>query len=403
MLLQIDEREPVVPDRLALWDLGFRPFYLLAAAEAALAVPLWAAMYLGWLGAPAMPGMAWHAHEMVFGYTLAVIVGFLFTAGRNWSGQPTPSGRALMALALLWLAARVLLFTPWAVAAALANVAFPLAAAVGLARALVAGKNRRNYFFVGLLLVLALAAAAVHAAHLGWLRWPGALGVQVALDVVLVIITVMAGRVVPMFTNNGVPRAHATRHPGVERAVIGSAVMLLALDFALGASGAGSAAWANAALLAVATAAALAHGARWWLWHPRATLGTPLVWVLHAAYAFVVLHLALRALAAAGWVPPGLAVHAFTVGAIGLLTLGMMTRSARGHTARPLRADGFDIAAYSLVLGAAIVRVGWPLVRPEMQLAAVGLSALMWSAAFTIFFLHYAPWLARPRLDGQPG
>jgi len=153
----------------ALWQLGFRPFYLLAGGFAALSVPLWALQFAGWLPRPYLHGPLWHAHEMLFGFVLAVIVGFLFTAGRNWSGQPTPTGAALAALALLWLAARVLVLTPWGWAAAAANVAFPLAAALGLARPLHAAGNRRNYFFVGLLALLGVAALALHLGALGLL------------------------------------------------------------------------------------------------------------------------------------------------------------------------------------------------------------------------------------------
>ena len=126
----IEEPPPAAPPhRFALWELGFRPFYLLATTFAALSVPLWALQFSGWLGHPYLAGSLWHAHEMLFGFALAVIVGFLFTAGRNWTNQPTPTGPALMALAALWLAARVLVLTPWGWAAALANVAFPWAAA----------------------------------------------------------------------------------------------------------------------------------------------------------------------------------------------------------------------------------------------------------------------------------
>ena len=157
-MLLIRPQEPAAsqPHRLALWDLGFRPFYLLGALFAALSVPLWALQFSGVIAQPWLRGPLWHAHEMVFGYTLAIVVGFLFTAGRNWSGQPTPTGPALMALAALWLAGRVLVLTPFGVAAAAANVAFPLLAAWGLWRALHAGGNRRNYFFVGLLALMGL-------------------------------------------------------------------------------------------------------------------------------------------------------------------------------------------------------------------------------------------------------
>ncbi len=380
--------------RLALFDLGFRPFYLLAAGFAALSIPLWALQFSGWLKEPYLAGPLWHAHEMLFGFTLAVIVGFLFTAGRNWSNQPTPTGWPLAALAALWLAARLLVLTPFALAAAAANIAFPLAAAVALAIPFVKSRNQRNYFFVGLLGLLALAAAVIHLSQLGWLALPPGRGVQVALDVVLFILSVMAGRVVPMFTNNGVPGAAATRRPWVEKAALGSVLALIVLD-ALGVDG--------APLAVVAALAAAAHAVRWALWQPWTTLRAPLVWVLHLAYLWVPLHLGLRVAGVLGWAAPSLAVHALTVGAVGGMIIGMMTRTARGHTARPLRADGVEVACYVLVALAALVRVGGPLLAPSQLVGAVLVSAVLWSAGFGLYAVRYWPILSRPRLDGRPG
>lgn len=380
--------------RWALWQLGFRPFYLLAGAFAALSVPLWALQFSGWLPRPYLAGALWHAHEMLFGYALAVVVGFLFTAGRNWSGRPTPTGAALAALALLWLAGRVLVLTPFGWAAALVNASFPLAAAAGLGQALIGGRNRRNYFFIGLLILLGLAQFGVHLSHMGVLELPGWLGIRLGLDMLLFIMAVMGGRVIPMFTNNGVPGANARRFAALEWLALCSLLLLAAAD-ALALQGV-----ALAALLALCAAA---HLARLTLWQPWRTLRAPLVWVLHAAYLWVVLHLSLRAAAELGWIAPSIAVHALTVGGVGGLTLGMMTRTARGHSARPLRADAFDTACYLGVNAAALLRVLLPLAAPETTPAATLASAFLWSAAFALFTLRYWPVLTRARLDGKPG
>ncbi|MCW7537894.1 NnrS family protein [Aquabacterium sp. A7-Y] len=393
--LHIDEPPlPAAPRGIALWQLGFRPFYLLASGFAALSIALWGAQSAGWLPWAYLRGPAWHAHEMLFGFTLAVVVGFLFTAGRNWSGQPTPSGPALMALAALWVAARVLVLTPFGLAAALANLAFVAGSAWGLARALWAGRNRRNYFFVGLLALLGLASLAVHLSQFGWIGLPPWAGLQLGLDLTLFILAVMGGRVIPMFTNNGVPGASAQRHRWVERVALGSVIALTAADLS------GLAGWASVSLLVLA---ALAHAVRLLLWQPWRTWHTPLVWVLHAAYLWIPLHLALRAAAAAGAVPATLATHALTVGAIGGLVIGMMTRTARGHTARPLRADRWDVAAYVLVLSSALLRVGLPLAAPTRYVEAIAGSAALWSLGFALYAWHYGPMLLRPRLDGKPG
>jgi len=393
-LLNIDEPPRAAPKRLALFALGFRPFYLLASVFAALSVPLWALQFSGLLVHAYLAGPMWHAHEMLFGFTLAVMVGFLFTAGRNWTGQPTPTGATLAALAALWVAARVLVLTPYAVAAALVNVAFPLAAAIALAIPFWKAKNRRNYFFVGLLGLLALAAAFIHLSQLGVARVPAWLGIRVALDVVLFILAVMGGRVIPMFTNNGVPGAQASRHPHLEKAALGGVLALLAAD-ALGLNG--------APIAVLAGAACVAHAWRWALWQPWKTRRVPLVWVLHLAYLWVPVHLALRALAELDWVAPSVAIHALTVGAVGGLVIGMMTRTARGHTARPLRSDRFDTACYALVLLAAVVRVVPPLIAPALTVHAVLCSAVLWSAGFALYAVRYWAVLSRPRLDGRPG
>lgn len=385
---------PVAPRGFALWQLGFRPFYLLASGYAALSVLLWSLQFTGRLPAPYLPGPLWHAHEMLFGFTLAVVVGFLFTAGRNWSNRPTPTGLPLAALALLWIAGRVLMLTPWGWASALVNAAFPLAAAIALAIPFLAAGNRRNYFFIGLLALLGLATLSMHLHELGVVAVPGWVGIQVALDVVLFILCVMGGRVIPMFTNNGVPGAGAQRLALLEKLALGSVLAVLAADLLQVPA---------MVLAAIAALAAAAHLARWLAWRPWKTLRTPLVWVLHLAYAWIPVHLVLRALAVAGWTTPSAATHALTVGAIGGLVIGMMTRTARGHTARPLRADGRDVACYLLVAAAALVRVLLPLAVPGLTLEAVLASGLLWSAGFGLYVLFYWGVLTRPRLDGKPG
>lgn len=395
LLMRLEEPEPKPAARgFALWQLGFRPFYLLASGFAALSVLLWVLQFGGWLGRPVLAGPLWHAHEMLFGYALAVVVGFLFTAGRNWTGQPTPSGVPLALLALLWLAGRVLVLTPFGWAAAVVNAAFPIAAAVGLAIPLARARNRRNYFFVGVLAAFGAAQLSLHLAQLGVLALPAWLGVQLALDLMLFVMAVMGGRVIPMFTNNGVPGLQARRDERLERLALGAVLAVLMADVA----GLGGAPMAG--LLALAT---LLHGARLALWQPWRTLRTPLVWVLHAAYAFIVLHLALRGLAQAGLIAASVATHALTAGAIGTMTIGMMTRTARGHTARPLRADRFDVAAYLCVVAAALLRVGVPLAAPALTVGASLFAGWLWACGFVLYAIRYAPFLLRARLDGKPG
>ena len=359
-----------------------------------MSIPLWVAQYAGVLPAHYARSPLWHGHEMLFGYTLAVITGFLFTAGRNWAGQPTPTGATLAAFALLWIAGRILVFTPFAIAAALINAAFPMAVAAALAIPLAKSRNRRNYFFVALLAFLGAAVLAMHLSWIGVLVWPERASLQVGLGIVLFIIVVMGGRVIPMFTNNGIPAAGATRQPIVERLALGSVLALLGADILQ----------APAAVIAIIALFALfAHAARLWLWKPWRTLGTPLVWVLHAAYAWIVIYLGLRALAAFGLVGESLAVHALTIGAIGGMTIGMMTRTARGHTGRLLLADNFEVACYVLVQCAALIRVFGGMVLPDAYRLTIIGSGICWSAAFALYAIRYWPILSRARLDGKPG
>jgi uncharacterized protein involved in response to NO len=369
------------PSQFALFELGFRPLYLLAGAYAALSVPLWALEYAGVLPGANPLG---HAHEMLFGYAFAVIAGFLFTAVRNWTARPTPTGPTLAVIAAIWLIARALAFHSLAAAAA-ADIIFALAVAWGIGRPLVASGNRRNLFFIALVLALGAGSAAFQA-------YPR-LGLAVGLDVVLLVIASITGRVMPMFTNNAVAGAGATRIGWLEKAAIGSVLILLVLDIAGLTQGAG----------VVAFIAAGVHGARLALWAPARTLRRPILWILHVSYAWIVVHLTLRGLAAFGLVAAPLATHAFTVGAIGGLTLGMMTRTARGHTARPLVAGPAEIAAYVLVQAAAVTRAIVPQLAPGAYVTAVLTSSLFWFAAFALFTVAFYPILSRPRLDGKPG
>lgn len=382
------------PAGFALWQLGFRPFYLAASVFAAGSIALWALQFTGVVTGAYLAGPAWHAHEMLFGFTLAVVVGFLFTAGRNWSNRPTPTGATLAALVALWAAGRVLVLTPFGALAAIVDSAFAPAAALALAIPFWAARNRRNYFFVGLLVLLGAANALFHLSQLGLLPVPAFAGLQLALDVVLFIVAVMAGRVVPMFTNNGVRGANAQRQPAIEKLALASLLVLLLADLA---------GLPDPLLAVLCVFAAAAHATRWALWKPWATRRAPLVWVLHAAYAWVPVHLALRAMAAHGWVPVSAAAHALTVGAIGGLIIGMMVRTTRGHTGRMLVADRFDVAMFAAVLAAGVVRVALPLAVLALTLPAVVVSAALWSIGFALFAWRYGPVLLRPRLDGKPG
>ena len=387
-------KAPPAAAGFALWNLGFRPFYLLASIFSAISVLLWAAQVSGILSSAYLRGPVWHGHEMLFGYAIAVITGFLLTAVRNWTGEPTPSGVPLMALAALWVCGRVLVLTPFGMAAAVVNAAFPVAVAVAIGIPLVRARNVRNYFFIGLLVIMGALILAVHLALQERFELSPRLGLQLALDVVLFIMVVMGGRVIPMFTNNGVPGAGATRHAWVEKCALGAVMLLFAADLLQ---------WPQTIIAMIALIGALAHGVRLALWKSWRTFGTPLVWILHAAYAWIVVHLALRGLSALELLAGSYAVHALSTGAIGGLTLGMMTRTARGHSGRPLLADGFELAMFVLIQIAALVRVFGGMASPALVLPSIQVAGVLWAAAFGLYAVRYWPVLTRPRLDGKPG
>ena len=387
-MLRIEEPSAAPPPRgLALFDLGFRPFYLLAALFSALAVAGWALAYLNGTSFAYLLPLLWHQHEMVFGFALAVIAGFLLTAGRVWTGRSTPEGLPLAALAALWLAGRVAMITGPDLAAALADGAFPFVLAAVMARAIVGARNARNYFVIALLFALGGANIAFHLGH-----W--ALAVRAALWLVMTLVVVMAARVVPAFTANALPRAGVVHKPSLDDASVALTVATFAADL-LG---------LHAAFVApLAFATALVHAVRQWGWRPRATLGQPILWILHLSHAWIPLGFLLLALGALGVVAPNVALHAFGAGAMGGMIIGMITRTALGHTGRPLAAGRAETAAYTLVHLAAALRVLAGLAPELGYVALIGASAACWTLAFLIYFAAYAPRLAAPRQDGKPG
>lgn len=377
--------------------LGFRPFYLGAAFLACVTVPIWIAAMLGWLPLHlSVAPLLWHAHEMLFGFATAVIIGFLLTAVKAWTGLATPRGALLGALALLWLAARVAaVVAPYAVYAALDVVLLPVVAGI-LLQLLLRARNRRNLPLMGVLLLLALANAAFHLAILGAISLPPVQALHAGLALIVMIECVMAGRVVPAFTMSVNPGLKLQVPRPLELTIL--AVTALALvSWVCAPFGVGGVTAVLAGL------AAVLHAVRMARWKPWITRNRPILWILHLSYAWVPVGFVLLALAQFGVVVVSAAVHAFAVGATGGLIIGMLTRTARGHTGRPLQASRLEVLAYGLVMAAAVLRVLLPLVAPQWYAAALVAAALAWSTAFAIYLALYTPWLLRTRLDGKDG
>ena len=379
--------------------MGFRPFYLLAAAFAAVALPVWHFSPPDLLaGEPYLAGPAWHAHEMVFGFAAAVMSGFLLTAARAWTGRATPAGWRLAALAGLWAAGRVLVVTGPALPAIAVDGLFLPCVALAVGLPVVRARNRRNLAVAALPALLGAANLLFHLDHAGWIALARANGgALLALDLFALLVALMAGRVIPAFTANAVPAARPRRNAYVEAAAFGT-LGIIALAGPLDPWLPGGP-W----LAAVAAAGALAHSVRLWLWDPAPALREPLLWILPLSYAWLPVSLILRALWLADiGVPAAPALHALGAGAMGGLMLGMMTRSALGHTGRPLAAGGVEWAAYILVHTGAALRVFGPLAGADAEPHALAASALLWPGAFALFLAAYWPVLTRPRIDETP-
>ncbi len=380
---------------LPLLRLGFRPFYLGATLFAALAIPAWVLMFLGQMDVtPQLAPLLWHAHEMLFGFAAAVIVGFLLTAGKAWTGLATPRGPTLAALVLIWLAARVAAWlAPYPVYAAFDLLLLPVVATV-LVRLLLRAGNRRNLPLAGLLGMLTLANLVFHLSVLGMLELPPVRALYGALALIVLIECVMAGRVIPAFTMSAVPGLRLKIDPKLEKATAIVSVLALLLWVFLQTS------VISAPLLVLAAVMQLARLAAWKPWRTR---GRPILWILHLAYAWIPVGFLLLAMSPLGWIAVSAGIHALAIGATGGLIIGMVTRTARGHTGRPLHVSPVEVAAYSLVMLTAVLRVFVPMLAPQFLVASLAAAALAWSLAFALYLARYTPWLMRARADGKDG
>nr|WP_286944650.1 NnrS family protein [Pseudomonas sp. UBA6718] len=394
-MLIIDKRKAMAV--APILRLGFRPFFLLGAVLAALAIPLWIAALQGWaLPAPVGGWLAWHRHELVFGFAGAIIAGFLLTAVQTWTGRPSLSGRPLALLVGLWLLGRLSWWLPSAWPLLLFNLAFLLAVAGVMARLLWAVRQRRNYPIV---LVLALLAAVdllnllgVLLQHDAWQRQ----GSQAAIWLVAAMMTLIGGRVIPFFTQRGLGRLEMVQPWAWLDLALLVGTLLLALL-----TGAGlllQPHWGGAVLL---LALGLGHGIRLLRWFDRGLLRVPLLWSLHLAYAWMVLAcLGLSLWHAGVALPFSQALHALTVGAMAGLILAMLARVSLGHTGRPLELPRGFAVAFVLLNLAALLRV---LGVSFAYQPALWLAALAWGLAFAQFLYCYGPMLCRTRADGHPG
>lgn len=392
----------------AFLGLGFRPFFLLGALFAAVMIALWVPWFLGLIAVPsAFPPAAWHAHELLFGFMPAIIAGFLLTAVPNWTGRPPVAGWPLAALVALWLAGRIGIAVSThldaGVTAAL-SVAFPIVLAAVIGREIVAARNWRNLKIVVVLLGLAAADALFH--YEIWQFGRTKLAHTLAVALALMLLMIVAGRIVPLFTSNWLMKNCPAGALPVSFGTFDVAVMLLSGAALLGWVGLPlleDAAWARPLIGAALLAAAAANIVRQGRWTPHRTFAEPLLAILHVAYVFVGLGFLLSGLGVLwddyDFVTAGL--HAWTSGAIATMMLAVMTRVSRGHTGRALTAPLGTVALYAAILVAAGARIGAGLV-PERTAILLPIAGLMWIAAFGGFAVLYGRILIAPRVSQAP-
>lgn len=398
MLINLDDPTTRPASGVALLQLGFRPFFLLAGLSAGLLMLYWGFIFQSGSNYLAYSPISWHGHEMVFGYVAAVVAGFLLTAAKNWTGKQTLNGVALLLLVLLWTAGRISALSGgilplWLIS--MIDLSFIPVLAVAVALPIIQTRNYRNLVFILILLVYAVSNGVFHLGANAMLENGSTIGIYAGLYTVILIIAVMGGRVIPFFIERGLNNGFTARkRKSIEVSsivlLIGFAILHIAdIDGRLTA--------------AAALAAAIAHGIRLAGWYHNGIWRVPLLWVLVTAYSWIVLGLLLMVPAELGQLSLMLAIHAMTAGGIGLVTVGMMVRVSMGHSGRQLHAPDSLVLAFIILNLAAVTRVIVPIVLPGLYSDAVFVSSMLWAIAFGIFAVRMAPVYWRPRVDGRPG
>lgn len=388
-------QEPRKPGAFSLFNLGFRPFFLAGGIAALALIALWLqALKSGWTPAYYQSGVFWHGHEMIFGFSLAIIAGFLLTAVRNWTNVQTPTGWSLGGIFAVWLLARLLPFIPDVPGSliALMNAGFPILVALGIGIPIIRSGNYRNLIFLGGMAGFLIASLLVHLQLLGLTNNSLHSGLYLALYMVIAIIVVIGGRVIPFFTERGIGDVSCTRYSWLEKALLPLTVLWLLSQLVL------------PGYLAAATSLVLfaLQLLRLKGWYQPGIWQHPLLWILHGGYAFLVLGIGLQALAQAGLLSQSIATHAFATGAIGGLTLGMMARVSLGHTGRTLQVNWMMKAAFASMLISALLRISVEIL-PLPWYTALHISGGFWMIAWLLFTIRYSKMLITPRADGLWG
>jgi uncharacterized protein involved in response to NO len=398
-MLQINERKPV--PQFALLALGFRPFFSMAGLYGVIAMLLWMLLYLFAAQIPTatLAPMDWHAHEMIFGYAMAVVAGFLLTAVSNWTGVPTWKGWRLGLLVSLWLFARVALLLPVENAlllAAGADLFFGIGLIIGVSLPVLQVKMWKQ---AGILVKLALMFVAnllFYAGAMGYMETGTHIGLYLGIYMILALLFMMMRRVLPFFIERGAGDGFKPRN---RQWLDISSIVLFVLWVLVDLFVISSVLLAGLSLLLFGL-----HLVRLRDWHTPAIWKVPLLWSLYSAYITLAIAFLLKALSAWSLISPSLALHAFAVGGIGLMTLGMMSRVTLGHTGRDIFTPPKGLAAvFVLLLLGLLFRVMMPIIAVRDYTLWIGISQILWMTSFIGFSIIYLPQLVHARVDGRPG
>jgi uncharacterized protein involved in response to NO len=383
------------------WGRGFRPFFLLGAIYAALMVLAWVFFLHGLITVPMLWNnpVLWHAHEMIYGFTVAIIAGFLLTAVANWTGSAPVRRINLAFLCIIWTVGRIAFWLPYASPAVLSfiDLSFLPFLAVTLSIPLIRTGNKHNFMFPGILSLLFLGNLHMHLAAAGLVHGDPRITAYAVVLVVMAIISIVGSRIIPSFTVAGLRMRGQILYQTVQVKTDIVALLLL-LTSAISVTVYGLESFVTAIF---ATGAGLIHLWRMRSWHSLKTDGEPMLWILHAGHLWLVaglLTLGLYAFALVDQV--SLALHMLTVGCIGSMTLGMMSRVALGHTGRQIVASGPVTISFWMMQGAAIVRCLAILMQDENYNLWIEASGILWATAFIIYLTVYTPMLLRRRPDG---
>ena len=390
----------------ALFSYGFRPFFLGAAVYAVVAMAFW----IGWIsmqsplwalfgGSP----FAWHAHEMVFGFAAAAVAGFLLTAVPNWTGALPTSGPPLILLFATWVVGRIAMLAAGVLHPAIvatADLVFLPSLGFAAACQLFVKPAAKNVLLLSIITAMIAANIAYHLTNAGLTSGEATNSVRFALMLLVLMIAIVGGRVIPAFTHNwlhlNVPgAAMPKRYSWLDAAAIAAVAAVAVLQIIPAPS------WLLGSL---ASAAAVANGARLLLWRGVAARRAPIVWILHVGYSWLVVGLALMAIGAFSSDARNMAaLHAFGAGAVATMIMAIMSRASLGHTGRTLIAPNLVVVAYALLTLAAMLRVFGPVLAPAFYVEELIIAGLAWIAAFALFIVVYAPILmtARVRANSQ--